>query len=70
MVFKKVLKISGIVLLVLFVAAFSVPYLFKDKIQEKITKVLNDNVDAKITFKNADLSLFLVFQRLLFQSKN
>ena len=34
MVFKKVLKISGIVLLVLFVGAFSVPYLFKDKIQE------------------------------------
>lgn len=63
MVFKKVLKISGIVLLVLFVAAFSVPYLFKDTIQEKITKALNDNVDAKITFKNADLSLFSSFPK-------
>ena len=63
MVFKKVLKISGIVLLVLFVGAFSVPYLFKDKIQEKVTKALNDNVDAKITFKNADLSLFSSFPK-------
>ena len=30
--------------------------------QEKITKALNDNVDAKITFKNADLSLAIVVQ--------
>jgi hypothetical protein len=63
MVLKKVLKISGIVFVVLFVAALSVPYLFKDAIKQKITNALNENVDAKITFKNADLSLLKSFPK-------
>ena len=63
MVLKKVLKISGIVFVVLFVAALSVPYLFKDAIKQKITNALNENLDAKITFKNADLSLLKSFPK-------
>ncbi len=60
---KKILKIVGIVMLVLMVAAFTIPYLFKDQIKAKIAKSINENVDAKVAFKDADLSLFKGFPR-------
>ena len=60
---KKILKISGIVLLVLLVAAFAIPYFFKDQIKAKITQAINESVDAKVAFKDADLSLFKGFPK-------
>ncbi len=60
---KKILKIVGIVLLVFLVVAFTVPYLFKDQIKAKIAKSINENLDAKVAFKDADLSLFKSFPR-------
>ena len=60
---KKILKIVGIVLLVLLVAAFSIPYFFKDQIKAKIEKAINESVDAKVAFKDADLSLFKSFPK-------
>ncbi len=60
---KKILKIVGIVLLFLVVAAFAIPYLFEDQIKAKIAKAINDNVDAKVAFADADLSLFRSFPR-------
>ena len=61
--FKKILKIVGIVLLFLVVAAFAIPYLFEDQIKAKITKSINENVDAKVAFADADLSLFKSFPK-------
>nr|WP_315173480.1 AsmA-like C-terminal region-containing protein [uncultured Flavobacterium sp.] len=58
---KKTIKIVGIVLLVLIVAAFTIPYLFKDQIKAKINQTINESVDAKVNFKEADLSLFKNF---------
>ena len=60
---KKTLKIVGVVLLVLIIAAFSIPYFFKDQIKAKIEKAINESVDAKVAFKNADLSLFKSFPK-------
>ncbi len=60
---KKIFKIIGIILLVLIISAFAVPYLFKDQIKAKITKAINEKVDAKVAFKEADLSLFKSFPR-------
>ena len=40
---KKILKISGIVLLVLLVAAFAIPYFFKDQIKAKILESIGIN---------------------------
>ena len=60
---KKILKIVGIFLLVLIIAAFAVPYLFKDQIKAKIAQAINENVDAKVAFADADLSLFKSFPR-------
>lgn len=60
---KKILKIVGIVLLLLVVSAFAIPYLFEDEIKAKIAKAINDNVDAKVAFEDADLSLFKGFPK-------
>ncbi len=60
---KKILKISGIVFLVLLVAAFAIPYFFKDQIKAKITQSINESVDANVAFSNADLSLFKSFPK-------
>lgn len=60
---KKILKIVGIVLLLLIVSAFAIPYLFEDQIKAKILKAINENVDAKVAFKDADLSLFKSFPK-------
>jgi uncharacterized protein involved in outer membrane biogenesis len=58
---KKILKIVGIVLLLLVVSAFAIPYFFKDQIKAKILTAINEKVDAKVAFTDADLSLFKNF---------
>ena len=60
---KKILKITGISLLVLVLTLAAVPYLFKDKIKALITKTLNENVNATIAFKEVNLNLFNSFPR-------
>ncbi|MCV2486323.1 AsmA family protein [Flavobacterium sp. SH_e] len=58
---KKVLKISAIVLVVFVAALFAIPFLFKDQIKAKIVEAINESVDAKVSFADADLSLFKNF---------
>jgi len=58
---KKILKIIGIVLLLLVISAFAIPYFFKDQIKAKIQAAINEKVDAKVAFADADLSLFKNF---------
>ena len=58
---KKILKATGIFLLVLIIALFAAPFLFKDKIKQLVVKTINENVDAKVAFDDVDLSLFKSF---------
>jgi hypothetical protein len=58
---KKILKIIIIIILLFAVALFAIPYFFKDQIKAKITQAINDKVDAKVSFADADLSLFKNF---------
>ena len=58
---KTVLKIIGILLLLAVISAFAIPYFFKDQIKAKIAKAINEKVDAKVSFADADLSLFKSF---------
>ncbi len=57
----KILKIVGIVVILLVVALFAIPYFFQDAIKEKIAATINENVDATVSFADADLSLFRDF---------
>jgi hypothetical protein len=58
---KKILKIVGILLLLLIISAFAIPYFFKDQIKARILTAINEKVDAKVAFADADLSLFRSF---------
>lgn len=58
---KKILKITGIVILFIVLALFAIPYFFKDQIKAKIAEAINEKVDAKVSFADADLSLFKNF---------
>lgn len=60
---KKILKIVGIVLLLLTISLFAIPYFFKDQIKAKITEAINEKVDAKVSFADADLSLLKNFPK-------
>jgi hypothetical protein len=58
---KKILKITVISLLSIIVILFAIPYFFKDQINAKILESINNNVDAKVAFVEADLSLLKSF---------
>ncbi|PRZ25079.1 AsmA family protein [Flavobacterium granuli] len=58
---KKILKITGITIILFVTALFAIPYFFKDQIKAKIADAINQKVDAKVTFAEADLSLFKSF---------
>ena len=58
---KKILKITGITILLIVAALFAIPYFFKDQINAKILESINESIDAKVAFADADLSLFKSF---------
>ena len=58
---KKILITIGIVLILFIGTLFAAPFLFKDQIKTKIAQAINEKVDAKVSFADADLSLFKDF---------
>ena len=58
---NKILKISGIVLLVLIGVLIAAPFLLKGKITKLIKEKVNTSINATFDFANADLSLFSSF---------
>ena len=60
---KKGVKIFGIFLLFIVIAAIAVPILFKDKFTEIAKKQLNDNLNATVDFSNVDISLIKNFPK-------
>jgi hypothetical protein len=58
---KRILKWVVSILLILIIALFSIPFLFKDKIVEMVSNTINNNVNAAVTFTEADLSLLKNF---------
>ncbi|OYQ37468.1 AsmA family protein [Flavobacterium cyanobacteriorum] len=58
---KKILKWTGITLLVIIILLLAAPFLFKSKIEEMVLKAVNEQVDAKVNFEDVSLSLFKSF---------
>ena len=58
---KTTLKILAGLLLLVVASLFAIPYFFKDQITAKITTIINSKVDANVSFKDANLSLFKNF---------
>lgn len=61
---KKILKLTLIILFIVLAAAFAAPLLFKDKIIAKIKSSINKNLQAKVDFTDADVSLFRHFPKV------
>ena len=55
---KKALKITGLILLVLTITAFAVPFLFKKQITNLVKKEINNNIVKTIRFK---FIFFIIF---------
>jgi AsmA-like C-terminal region len=60
---KKIFKFLLMFLLVIVGVAFSVPFLFKNKIMEAVKQQINKNLLAKTNFSNVDISLFKHFPK-------
>jgi hypothetical protein len=58
---KKILIGIGLLLVLVIASLFAIPYFFKDQINAKIQKTINESLDAKVSFKDADISLFKSF---------
>ena len=61
---KKVLITIAIVFAVLLISAAAVPYLFKDQLVAKVKSVINEQVTAKVDFKEFDLTLIRSFPKM------
>jgi len=61
---SKILKITGITLLVLITFIGTAPWLFKGKITRLITTQVNKNLRAHLNFTGADISLFRNFPKI------
>ncbi|MEN9907399.1 MAG: hypothetical protein RLZZ540_540 [Bacteroidota bacterium] len=58
---KKIILITAAIILLFAGSLFAIPYFFKDQIKAKIIAAINQKVDAKVSFADADLSLFKNF---------
>lgn len=61
---KKFLKITGIILLVLLVVLFTLPFLFKGKIISIVKTQINKSINARVDFSDIDISLIRRFPRV------
>ncbi len=61
---KKFLKIFFITILVLIGLLFATPYIFKGKIVTLVKKEINKNLNAKVDFKDVDISFFRRFPKV------
>jgi hypothetical protein len=62
--FKKILITLGAVLLLIIVAVAIIPVFFKKEINAKIKSSINESVNAKVDFKDLDLTLLSSFPNL------
>jgi len=67
---KRILKWSGISLLLLLVLIIIAPFIFKDKIVQIVKEEANNNLNAKVDFGDFDLTLFSSFPDFRFKIQN
>ena len=58
---KKLLKFLGVVFIIFIAAAIALPFLFKDKIADKLKQEINNQVNAKVNYGKVGLSWFKDF---------
>jgi hypothetical protein len=66
---KKVLKITGISVAVIFLLLLILPFVFKGKIVEQVKIAINENVNAVVDFDSFSLSFIRNFPNISFRMK-
>src|SRR3954465_13883230 len=69
-IFKRILKWTGISLLVIIILLIAAPFIFKDKIVAIVKEQANANLNAKVDFGDFDLSLISSFPDFRFKINN
>jgi AsmA-like C-terminal region len=64
---KKTFLFLFVFVVLLLAAAIAIPYFYKDKIVAKAKEGINNNLNAKVDFKDIDISLFKHFPQLTVQ---
>jgi len=67
---KIILRIAGIIILVLLLAAIIIPSLFKKQIKEKVVDMANEKVNAELAIGDFGITLFRNFPNLTFMLKD
>lgn len=58
---KRILKITGILILVLLIVLIAAPFLFKGKLENLLKDTINENLNATVSWESIDLSLLSNF---------
>ena len=61
---RRIFLVLTAIVVLLIGSAFAIPYFFKDKILAAVKTAANDNVSAKVDFKDVSLSLFKHFPKV------
>ncbi len=67
---KIILRIVGIIILVVLLAAIIIPTLFKKQIKEKVVDLANEKVNAELAIGDFGITLFRNFPNLTFRLKD
>jgi len=62
--FRKILKVTGIILVCLLALAILIPVIFKKQITQLVKEELNSSLTAKVDFSDVNLTLFRHFPKL------
>ncbi|MEA1886219.1 MAG: AsmA-like C-terminal region-containing protein [Bacteroidota bacterium] len=65
-----ILKVAGIIVLVILLAAIIIPSLFKDQIREKVLSMANEKINAELAIGDFGITLFRNFPNLTFRLKD
>jgi hypothetical protein len=60
---QKILKITGITLLILIAVLIAAPFIFQSQIKDMVKNFINQNLNAEVEFSDVNLSLFRSFPR-------
>lgn len=66
---KKLLKITGLIVLLLLLMAFTIPVVFKKQVQALVKKEINKQLNANVDFRDVRLSLFRHFPKVTISIK-
>lgn len=67
---KIILKVAGIIILVILLAAIIIPSFFKEQIKEKVVSVANEKINAELSIGDFGITLFRNFPNLTFRLKD